>query len=166
MPAAIRTHAAVERLDVAAYTIPTDEPESDGTAEWTSTTIVVVEAPRGGETGLGYTYCVEAAAAVVDGQLRDVVEGMDALAPQGAARAMGATLRNAGRPGIGFCALSAVDIALWDLKARASSASRSPTSSAAHTTTCRSTAPAASAPIHSSGSPSSSAAGPRRASRG
>jgi len=31
---------------------------------------------------------------------------------------MGAQLRNAGRPGIGFCALSAVDVALWDLKAR------------------------------------------------
>jgi L-alanine-DL-glutamate epimerase-like enolase superfamily enzyme len=31
---------------------------------------------------------------------------------------MGMRLRNAGRPGIGFCALSAVDLALWDLKAR------------------------------------------------
>jgi hypothetical protein len=56
MPAAIRTHAAVERLDVAAYTIPTDEPESDGTLAWDSTTIVVVEAHGGGETGIGYTY--------------------------------------------------------------------------------------------------------------
>src|SRR5262249_46324337 len=27
-------------------------------------------------------------------------------------------LRNTGRPGLGFCALSAVDVALWDLKAR------------------------------------------------
>lgn len=31
---------------------------------------------------------------------------------------MGAQLRNAGRPGIAFCALSAVDLALWDLRAR------------------------------------------------
>jgi len=31
---------------------------------------------------------------------------------------MGAQVRNAGRPGIGFCAISAVDQALWDLKAR------------------------------------------------
>src|SRR5919197_3832307 len=31
---------------------------------------------------------------------------------------MATGLRNAGRPGIGFCALSAVDLALWDLKAR------------------------------------------------
>ena len=46
----------VERLDVAAYTIPTDEPESDGTLEWDSTTIVVVEAHSDGHDGLGYTY--------------------------------------------------------------------------------------------------------------
>jgi L-alanine-DL-glutamate epimerase-like enolase superfamily enzyme len=31
---------------------------------------------------------------------------------------MGAALRNAGRPGVGMMAVSAVDIALWDLKAR------------------------------------------------
>jgi L-alanine-DL-glutamate epimerase-like enolase superfamily enzyme len=118
MGTAVRTDVAVERLDVAAYRVPTDEPESDGTAEWDATTIVVVEAHGGGETGLGYTYCDAAAAQVVDGLLRDVVEGADALAPQAAALAMGAALRNAGRPGIGFCALSAVDVALWDLKAR------------------------------------------------
>jgi L-alanine-DL-glutamate epimerase-like enolase superfamily enzyme len=118
MPAATRTHASVERIDVTACTIPTDAPESDGTKEWDSTTIVIVEAHAAGETGIGYTYCADAAAAVVDGQLRGVVEGMDALAPQAAALAMGAALRNAGRPGIGFCALSAVDVALWDLKAR------------------------------------------------
>jgi L-alanine-DL-glutamate epimerase-like enolase superfamily enzyme len=119
MPAATRTHAAaIERVDVAAYRVPTDEPESDGTAEWDSTTIVVVEAHGGGETGLGYTYCDAAAATVVEGRLRDAVAGLDALAPQAAALAMGRSLRNAGRPGIGFCALSAVDVALWDLKAR------------------------------------------------
>jgi L-alanine-DL-glutamate epimerase-like enolase superfamily enzyme len=31
---------------------------------------------------------------------------------------MGAAIRNAGRPGLGFMAVSAVDTALWDLKAR------------------------------------------------
>ena len=61
--AATRAEAAVERLDVHACTIPTDEPESDGTAEWDATTIVVVEAHAGGETGIGYTYCEPAAAA-------------------------------------------------------------------------------------------------------
>jgi hypothetical protein len=47
--------APVESLVVSAFTVPTDEPESDGTAEWDATTIVVVEASAGGESGLGYT---------------------------------------------------------------------------------------------------------------
>jgi L-alanine-DL-glutamate epimerase-like enolase superfamily enzyme len=108
----------VGRLDVHAYTIPTDEPESDGTLEWDSTTIVVVEAHAGGRTGLGYTYCDAAAAAVVSSQLVGVVEGEDAMDIRAAWLRIGAQLRNAGRPGIGFCAISAVDQALWDLKAR------------------------------------------------
>jgi L-alanine-DL-glutamate epimerase-like enolase superfamily enzyme len=113
-----RVDVAVERLDVAAYTVPTDEPESDGTFEWDSTTIVVVEAHAGGETGLGYTYAPAAAAKLLEDELAGVVEGSDALAVGRVWLALGARLRNAGRPGLGFCAVSAVDIALWDLKAR------------------------------------------------
>jgi L-alanine-DL-glutamate epimerase-like enolase superfamily enzyme len=110
--------ARVERLDVQAYSIPTDEPESDGTLEWDSTTIVVVEARCGGRTGLGYTYCDAAAAEVVRSLLAPGVEGEDATDVRAVWLRLGARLRNAGRPGIGFCALSAVDQALWDLKAR------------------------------------------------
>jgi L-alanine-DL-glutamate epimerase-like enolase superfamily enzyme len=110
--------AAVESVGVSAYTVPTDEPESDGTAEWDSTTIVVVELRAGGATGLGYTYAPAAAGRLVEELLADVVTGADALATAQAWEAMGVRLRNAGRPGIGFCALSAVDLALWDLKAR------------------------------------------------
>jgi L-alanine-DL-glutamate epimerase-like enolase superfamily enzyme len=112
------TRVAVERLDVSAYEIPTDEPESDATAEWDSTTIVVVEAHAGGETGLGYTYAPAAAGKLVEEQLVDEVEGADALSPAATWERLAAALRNAGRPGIGFCALAAVDTALWDLKAR------------------------------------------------
>jgi L-alanine-DL-glutamate epimerase-like enolase superfamily enzyme len=113
-----RLGAEVESLAVSAYTIPTDEPESDGTFEWDSTTIVVVEAHGGGETGLGYTYGPKAVGAVVEELLADVVRGADVGAPAEAWRSMGARLRNAGRPGMGFMALAAVDIALWDLKVR------------------------------------------------
>jgi len=113
-----RLDAAVESLEVSAYTIPTDEPESDGTFEWDSTTIVVVEAHGGGETGLGYTYGPKAVGAVVEELLADVVRGADASAPAEVWRAAGARLRNAGRPGMGFMAVAAVDTALWDLKAR------------------------------------------------
>jgi L-alanine-DL-glutamate epimerase-like enolase superfamily enzyme len=115
---AARTDVAVERLDVSTYRIPTDEPESDGTAEWTSTTIVVVEAHAGAQTGVGYTYAPAAAATLVDELLRDVVEGSDALSVTATWSAMGRALRNAGRPGIGSEAIAAVDTALWDLKAR------------------------------------------------
>ncbi len=105
-------------LEVSSFTVPTDAPESDGTLEWSSTTVVVVEAARGGVRGLGFTYAPEAAAQVVRDLLSPVVEGQD---PDDVARlwsAMGAVLRNAGRPGIAYCALSAVDLALWDLRAR------------------------------------------------
>jgi L-alanine-DL-glutamate epimerase-like enolase superfamily enzyme len=108
----------VETVEVSAFTVPTDEPESDGTAEWDSTTIVVVELRAGGESGLGYTYAPAAAGKLVEEKLADVVKEQDAFALGEAWEAMATALRNAGRPGIGFCALSAVDLALWDLKAR------------------------------------------------
>ena len=118
MRVATRTDVAVERLDVSAFELPTDEPESDGTLEWISTTIVVVEARAGGETGLGYTYAPAAAGKLVEEKLAVEVQGADALAPAAVWKRLGRALRNAGRPGIGFCALAAVDTALWDLKAR------------------------------------------------
>jgi L-alanine-DL-glutamate epimerase-like enolase superfamily enzyme len=118
--AATRTtvQAPVAGLRVSGFTVPTDAPESDGTAEWESTSVVVVEAQGGGETGLGYTYAPAAAGTLVEEKLADVVRGRDALAPAEAWEAMASGLRNSGRPGIGFMALSAVDQALWDLKAR------------------------------------------------
>ena len=118
MTTATASATAIDQVDVAAYTIPTDEPESDGTLEWDSTTIVVVEVAAGGERGLGYTYCDVAAAKLVESKLVDVAKGQDALAVREAWTAMSRALRNVGRPGLGFMALSAVDTALWDLKAR------------------------------------------------
>jgi len=110
--------APIARLEVSAFTIPTEEPESDGTLEWDSTTIVVVEARAAGETGIGYTYGDLAVGTLIGSKLAPVVEGMDALAPPAAWAAMQAAIRNAGQPGVGAMAVSAVDIALWDLKAR------------------------------------------------
>src|SRR5689334_7610391 len=108
----------VEDLDVAVYTIPTDSPEADGTMTWSRTTMVTVQARAGGRVGLGWTYAAAAAADVVCDQLLDVVRGRDALDVPAAWSAMQKQLRNVGRPGIASCALSAVDVALWDLAAR------------------------------------------------
>ena len=110
--------AAVGRLAVSAFTVPTDRPESDGTFSWSSTTLVLVEAEADGITGLGWTYGPAAIVTLVDGLLAAVVSGRSALDVEGATAAMHAALRNGGDPGLGSMAVSAVDIALWDLKAR------------------------------------------------
>src|SRR5918912_3346841 len=112
------TDVAVERLEVSAYTVPTDSPESDGTLEWDSTTMILVEATGGGERGLGYTYGDVSVGTFVESKLAGEVEGADAMSPPAAWAAMQNAIRNAGRPGVGAMAVSAVDVALWDLKAR------------------------------------------------
>jgi len=108
----------VERIEVSAYTVPTDFPESDGTLRWDSTTMVLVEAIGGGRRGLGYTYGDVSVGKFVESKLASSVEGADAMSPPAAWKAMQEAIRNAGRPGVGAMAISAVDIALWDLKAR------------------------------------------------
>jgi L-alanine-DL-glutamate epimerase-like enolase superfamily enzyme len=101
-----------------AYTVPTDRPEGDGTLTWDSTTLVVVEARAADAVGTGWTWAPAAAAAVMDDLLAPVVTGRSALAPRDAQAAMVTAVRNAGRPGLVGMAISAVDIALWDLGAR------------------------------------------------
>lgn len=113
-----RAAVAITSVSASAYRIPTDAPEADGTIEWDATTIVVVEVMAGGVRGLGYSYADAAAASLVNGHLRDVVRGHDALAPSPACGAMVHAVRNLGRPGVASHAISAVDNALWDLKAR------------------------------------------------
>jgi L-alanine-DL-glutamate epimerase-like enolase superfamily enzyme len=111
----------VDRLDVHAFTVPTDGPdgmEQDGTATWDSTTMVLVSAHAGGHVGLGYTYGTVATATLIAGTLTGPVLGGDAAAPPRAWARMFDSIRNAGRPGIGAMAIAAVDIALWDLAAR------------------------------------------------
>jgi L-alanine-DL-glutamate epimerase-like enolase superfamily enzyme len=100
------------------YVIPTDAPEADGTLAWNETTMVLVTARAGGESGIGWTYAAAAAADVVAGVLAGVVTGRSAFDVAGAAEAMARAVRNIGRGGIAATAISAVDIALWDLKAR------------------------------------------------
>jgi hypothetical protein len=87
----------IERLAVHGFTIPTEEPESDGTLAWHSTTVVVVEVEAGGQTGVGYTYGHEAAAVLIQRLLADFVVGRDALDVAGAWDAMVAAVRNIGR---------------------------------------------------------------------
>ena len=111
--------APVERLEVAAYTIPTDAPESDGTLEWDSTTIVVVEAHAGGRDRPRLHLRRRGRRR---GRLRASSPASSRPRTRWTSAAAwlrdGAQVRNAGRPGIAAMAISAVDAALWDLKAR------------------------------------------------
>ena len=115
---AVGVEALVDELEVSAYTIPTDAPEADGTLAWNATTIVVVHAYGAGECGLGYTYADASTAALIASKLAGIVHGRDVMAPQAAWSAMVQQTRNLGRPGITSMAIAAVDVALWDLKAR------------------------------------------------
>jgi L-alanine-DL-glutamate epimerase-like enolase superfamily enzyme len=108
----------ITSLETAIYVIPTDAPEADGTLAWDKTTMVVVTARAGSVTGTGWTYGSAAAGTLVDELLAETVAGRDALDVTGATEAMTRQVRNAGGPGIAATAISAVDIALWDLKAR------------------------------------------------
>lgn len=114
----VQPTVAIHGMTVGSYTVPTDSPESDGTASWDKTTIVIVELSAAGELGMGYTYADPATAMLIDHELRHVVMGADPMSPQAVYMAMWQRIRNLGRPGICSMAISAVDCALWDLKAR------------------------------------------------
>lgn len=109
---------SIARLEATTYTVPTPGPESDGTLTWDATSAVVVQVRAAGETGTGWTYSSPAAAGVVTHHLRDVVLGRHPDDVAGAWAAMHRACRNYGTRGLVMQALSAVDIALWDLKAR------------------------------------------------
>lgn len=108
----------IEVIEVSAYTIPTDLPESDGTLSWDSTTLVLVEISAGGVTGLGYTYGHQACTTLIRDRFANLLVGQSAMAPRDAWLKMAADARNLGRPGVASMAIAAVDVALWDLKAR------------------------------------------------
>jgi len=120
LTAPVRESAAVriEDLRVSVFTVPTDAPESDGTLQWDKTTLVLVEVEAGGKLGLGYTYADDATANLIHRTLAKAVISRDAFSPPAAYMSMWQRIRNLGRPGICSMAISAVDCALWDLKAR------------------------------------------------
>jgi L-alanine-DL-glutamate epimerase-like enolase superfamily enzyme len=108
----------IDRIDVSAYTVPTDGPESDGTFAWDATTIIVVEAYAADTIGIGYTYGHTACAHLINRVLSPLLVGRNAIDTTDCWVRMFQVVRNNGREGIASMAISAVDAALWDLKAR------------------------------------------------
>jgi L-alanine-DL-glutamate epimerase-like enolase superfamily enzyme len=80
--------------------------------------MVVVETYAAGEVGIGYTYADLATAMLIRDELAEVVTDLDACDIPAAWLAMVRRVRNIGRPGVASMAISAVDVSLWDLKAK------------------------------------------------
>lgn len=112
------TPVPIDTVSAAAYEIPTDAAESDGTLAWDSTVLVTVQVSAGGQSGLGYTYAHQAAVSLIEAKLAGIVRGRDALTPRASWAAMLPEVRNLGGVGLAAMAISAVDTALWDLYAR------------------------------------------------
>jgi L-alanine-DL-glutamate epimerase-like enolase superfamily enzyme len=119
----LRADTAVSSVWLGAYTVPTTgfgraEPESDGTATWNSTSLLVVLVTAGDTTGLGYAYASPAALVVARDILAPLLAGSDALDTGMAFWTMARAVRNIGWAGVAAGAISAVDLALHDLKAK------------------------------------------------
>jgi L-alanine-DL-glutamate epimerase-like enolase superfamily enzyme len=116
--AALYPPVPIVHVGASAYRIPTDAPESDGTLAWDSTTLVLVRINAGSASGIGYTYADGATAILVRDKLAPLLHGRDALSVGARWQEMAGAIRNLGRPGICATAIAAVDVALWDLKAK------------------------------------------------
>ncbi|AWN22763.1 mandelate racemase [Deinococcus irradiatisoli] len=118
-----RTGQPITALHLQTYRVPThsfgqDQPESDGTACWDSTAVLVAEITAGEHTGLGYAYADPAAAQIARHTLWPLLEGEAVLDTTQHFWAMAGAVRNLGWPGVAAGAISALDVALHDLKAR------------------------------------------------
>jgi L-alanine-DL-glutamate epimerase-like enolase superfamily enzyme len=105
------------------YSVPTkgfgvEQAETDGTARWDSTGVLIVAVEAAGQTGLGYAYTAPAALAVARDILVSQVMGQDAFDTGRAFWAMAGAVRNSGWPGIAASAISAMDLAIHDLKCK------------------------------------------------
>ena len=116
--------AAITRIETGHYRIPLDVPLSDSThgvmTAFELVTARVTDAD--GAVGAGYTYTTGrnggAIASVLSAELAEVVKGEDADRIEHIWQHAWWAVHYGGRGGPSVLAISALDIALWDLKAR------------------------------------------------
>jgi L-alanine-DL-glutamate epimerase-like enolase superfamily enzyme len=115
----------IENVQVDHFRIPLPVVLSDSThGEMSHFGLVTVCIDRSdGQRGLGYTYCVgdiggDAIRSLIERDLTTVLLGADSGAVEGLWQRMWWHLHFVGRGGIAAFAMAAVDIALWDLRAR------------------------------------------------
>ena len=110
--------APIERVETAAYRIPTDGPEGDGTLAWDATVMVTCEVAAGGQVGWGYGYADRATALFVTDVLAPALQGAEGFATAARWRDMVDAARNHGRQGVAGMAISVCDAALHDLRGK------------------------------------------------
>lgn len=103
---------------VKSFSLPTKTPEADGTLSWNKTTLVTVELTENAVTGLGYTYADEATAHFLVEHALPVLRGLASADHFRALEIVKKKFRNLSNAGVSSLALSALDIAFWDLRAR------------------------------------------------
>jgi L-alanine-DL-glutamate epimerase-like enolase superfamily enzyme len=116
--------ARIESIRTDAYRVPLLTVLTDSThgvmADFELVTVRIVDAD--GATGLGYTYAVDSGAGafkvLIDSYLAPILCGQDAESIEKRWQDMWWKVHYAGRGGHATSAISAIDIALWDLKAR------------------------------------------------
>jgi len=114
----MRQELTITDGSVSFYTIPTDAPEADGTFSWESTSMVLVQLECGSVRSLGYTYADAGTAAAAHKLVKEAVVGSDPHCHAATLQKMLRRIRNLGETGIAMMAVSAIDNALWDLRAR------------------------------------------------
>jgi|SRR5579883_370915 L-alanine-DL-glutamate epimerase-like enolase superfamily enzyme len=113
-----RQEATIRDVKVSAFTVPTETPEADGTLSWHETTLIVTEVAAADRTGLGYTYGHKSTGSVAEALAERCLKGESAFDVPGLHASMRRQVRNDGSRGISAMAISALDVALWDLKAK------------------------------------------------
>ena len=117
--------SAIASLDVRVFRIPLDEPLQDAKhGLQVDYELVTVTVRRGdGLEGTGYTYTIGAGGhaikAMIDHDLAPMITGHDSEPIDALFDEMQAGLHYVGRGGIASFAISAIDIALWDLRGKA-----------------------------------------------
>lgn len=112
------SEVTINTIRTLVYEIPTDFPESDGTIEWDSTTLIVVVIQANDTTGFGFTYGHKAISQVIQSSFVPILKNSNAMNVTLLWEKMLDASRNIGSRGIAASAIAAVDIALWDLKAK------------------------------------------------
>lgn len=108
----------IRSVEINAFEVPTDAPEADGTFQWDSTTLLVAEITAGDAKGLGYTYGSRSIVPLAKHLAQKCLLHKSPFDVARLGQEMLAAVRNDSIRGIAAMAISMLDVALWDAKAR------------------------------------------------